>query len=253
MLRVLARALRCALLGALLPACGLWIGCGSRSASVPKAAAETDARSASAASDAGITPVSSTSQPASPAAAPNPIVVLHSSLGDIKLRLFADTAPRTVDNFLHGYAERGYYDQTIFHHVEPGQMLIAGGYTSELERKPPRAPIYNESRNSPSNRRGTIAMVRDPESPHSATADFFFNLGDNEALDYRPGSVDQQPGAADQQPGGDDEQLGYCVFGEVIEGQDVVDRIAQLDTTAKADFPKVPTPTPTILSIERLR
>lgn len=244
--RVLARALRCALLGALLPACGLWIGCGSRSTSAPKAAAESGTPAPSAASDAAITPVSSTSPPAAPAAAPNPIVVVHSSLGDIKLRLFADTAPRTVDNFLHGYAERGYYDQTIFHHTEPGQMLIAGGYTSELERKPPRAPIYNESRNSPSNRRGTIAMVRDPEAPHSATADFFFNLGDNEALDYKPGG-------ADKQPGGEDEQLGYCVFGEVIEGQDVVDRIAQLDTTAKADFPKVPTPAPTILSIERLR
>ena len=72
--------------------------------------------------------------------------------------------------------ERGFYDQTIFHHVEPGLMLIAGGYTADLQRKSPRAPIYNESRNGLSNRRGTIAMIRDPDAPHSATSEFFVNL-----------------------------------------------------------------------------
>jgi len=224
---------------ALLPILALQAGCGSNSSKKTDAAAPSITAPLATAGSAVITPTSATIPQATEAGAPNPVVVVHSSLGDIKLELFADKAPRTVDNFLNGYAERGYYDQTIFHHVEPGQMLIAGGYSSELERKPPRAAIYNESRSTPSNRRGTIAMVREPEAPHSATADFFINLGDNAALDY--------------QPGDEEDQLGYCVFGEVIEGMDVVERIASLDTTAKADFPKVPTPTPTILSIERLR
>jgi peptidyl-prolyl cis-trans isomerase A (cyclophilin A)/peptidyl-prolyl cis-trans isomerase B (cyclophilin B) len=224
---------------ALLPAIGLLLGCGSSSTKTVNS--EAQAATASPASEvaAAVTPTSSTNPQAQATTAPNPVVVLHSSLGDIKLELYADKAPRTVDNFLRGYAERGYYDQTIFHHVEPGQMLIAGGYSGELERKPPRAPIYNESRTTPSNRRGTVAMAREPEAPHSATADFFINLGDNPALDY--------------QPGDEEDQLGYCVFGEVIEGMEVVERIASLDTTVKSDFPKVPTPTPTILSIERLR
>src|SRR2546421_11302408 len=105
----------------------------------------------------------------------DPTVVLHTTLGDITLKLFAEKAPRTVENFLRGYAERGFYDQTIFHHVERGRMLIAGGYTPELAKKPTRAPIYNESRNGLSNRRGTVAMIREPESPHSATSEFFVN------------------------------------------------------------------------------
>ena len=223
---------------ALLPAIALHLGCGSSSTNKTDAAATSTTASPAHAGSVVITPTSSSPKDAE-AKAPNPVVVVHSSLGDIKLELYADKAPRTVDNFLHGYAERGYYDQTIFHHVEPGQMLIAGGYSGELERKPPRAPIYNESRTTPSNRRGTVAMAREPEAPHSATADFFINLGDNPALDY--------------QPGDEEDQLGYCVFGEVIEGMEVVERIASLDTTVKSDFPKVPTPTPTILSIERLR
>src|SRR5207249_45652 len=86
----------------------------------------------------------------------DPVVVLHTTQGDITLKLYAEKAPRTVENFVRGYAERGFYDQTIFHHVEPGRMLIAGGYTPELGRKPTRAPIYNESRNGLSNRRGTV-------------------------------------------------------------------------------------------------
>lgn len=169
--------------------------------------------------------------------AANPTVVLHSNLGDITIRLLADKAPRAVENFLRGYAERGFYDQTIFHHVEAGQMLIAGGYSTTLERKPVRSPIYNESRNGISNRRGTVAMVHDPATPHSATADFFVNLADNPHFDY--------------QGTGEDEQHGYCVFGEVVSGMDVVDRIAQQATTAQAEFPKVPTPVALIQSVER--
>src|SRR5947209_15416842 len=106
-------------------------------------------------------------QTASPTAV-DPVVVLHTTQGDITVQLFAEKAPRTVENFLRGYAERGFYEQTIFHHVERGKMLIGGGYTAELERKPPRAPIYNESNNGVSNRRGTLAMIRQSDSPHTA-------------------------------------------------------------------------------------
>src|SRR5262245_65630022 len=169
----------------------------------------------------------------------DPVVVLHTTLGDISLKLFAEKAPRTVENFLRGYAERGFYDQTIFHHVERGRMLIAGGYTSELARKPTRAPIYNESRNGISNRRGTVAMIREAESPHSATSEFFVNLTDNPDFDFKASDDDDVP--------------GYCVFGEIIAGMDVVDRIAQLPTAARGDFPKLPSPDVSIVTVQRVQ
>ena len=148
----------------------------------------------------------------------DPVVVLHTTQGDISLKLFAEKAPRTVENFLRGYAERGFYDQTIFHHVERGRMLIAGGYTSELARKPTRAPIYNESRNGLSNRRGTVAMIREADAPHSATSEFFVNLTDNPDFDFKSSDDDDEP--------------GYCVFGEVVSGMDVVDKIKKGNAAA---------------------
>jgi peptidyl-prolyl cis-trans isomerase A (cyclophilin A) len=169
----------------------------------------------------------------------DPIVVLHTTQGDISLKLFAEKAPRTVENFLRGYAERGFYDQTIFHHVERGRMLIAGGYTSELARKPTRAPIYNESRNGLSNRRGTVAMIRETDAPHSATSEFFVNLTDNPDFDFKTSD--------------DDDVSGYCVFGEIIAGMDVVDRIAQLPTAARGDFPKMPSPAVSIVTVQRVQ
>jgi len=168
----------------------------------------------------------------------DPLVVLHTTQGDITLQLFAEKAPRTVENFLRGYAERGFYDQTIFHHVERSRMLIAGGYTSELARKPTRAPIYNESRNGLSNRRGTIAMIRETDAPHSATSEFFVNLTDNPEFDFKTSEDDDVP--------------GYCVFGEIVTGMDVVDRIAQLPTAPRGDFPKLPSPSVSIVSVQRL-
>jgi peptidyl-prolyl cis-trans isomerase A (cyclophilin A) len=167
------------------------------------------------------------------------VVVLHTSSGDIKIKLFAEKAPQTVDNFLSNYAERKFYDETIFHHVEPGSLLIAGGYDAGLEAKPTRTPIYNESRNGLSNTRGTVAMICDPESPHSATSQFFINLTDNSAFDSKK----------------TDEELafGYCVFGQVIEGLEVAEKIARQPTTSQGEFAQVPTPTVAIRSIERLR
>ncbi len=169
----------------------------------------------------------------------NPIIVLHTTQGDITLKLFPDKAPRTVENFLRGYAERGFYDQTIFHHVEPGLMLIAGGYDSELARKPTHAPIYNESRNGLLNRRGTVAMIREAEAPHSATSEFFVNLTDNPEFDFKSSDDDDVP--------------GYCVFGEIVSGMDVVDRIAQLPTAARGEFPKLPSPSVSIVSVQRVQ
>jgi cyclophilin family peptidyl-prolyl cis-trans isomerase len=164
--------------------------------------------------------------------------VLHTTQGDITLKLFGEKAPRTVENFLRGYAERGFYDQTIVHHVERGRMLIAGGYTSELAKKPTRAPIYNESRNGLSNRRGTVAMIREPDSPHSATSEFFVNLTDNPDFDFKTSEDDDVP--------------GYCVFGEIVAGMEVVDRIAQLPTATRGEFPKLPSPAVSIVTVKRL-
>jgi cyclophilin family peptidyl-prolyl cis-trans isomerase len=175
-------------------------------------------------------------RPAKPA---DPIVVVHTSAGDFKVQLFAQKSPQTVDNFLTTYAARGFYDQTIFHHVEAGSMLIGGGYTADMQAKPPRTPIFNESRNGLLNRRGTIAMIREADAPHSATSQFFINLDDNPNLDFKAGEAE--------------DTLGYCVFGEVISGIDVVEKIAHQPTTSIGDFAKVPSPAVAIQSIERLR
>src|SRR5439155_21819336 len=101
------------------------------------------------------------------------------------------------------------------------------------------APIYNESRNGLSNRRGTVAMIREPEAPHSATSEFFVNLTDNPDFDFKSSEDDDIP--------------GYCVFGEIISGMDVVDRIAQLPTAVNGDFPKLPSPAVSIVTVQRVQ
>jgi peptidyl-prolyl cis-trans isomerase A (cyclophilin A)/peptidyl-prolyl cis-trans isomerase B (cyclophilin B) len=185
----------------------------------------------------------SASKPAKPKAAPpkpvDPIVVLHTSAGDIKVKLFAEKAPQTVDNFLNNYARRGFYDETIFHHIEPGMMLIGGGFTADLQPKETRAAIYNESRNGLTNRKGTVAMIHDPEAVHSATSQFFINLVDNPSFDFQAGETE--------------DTFGYCVFGEVVEGMEIVEQIAATPTTAQGDFPAVPTRTVMIEKVEQLR
>jgi cyclophilin family peptidyl-prolyl cis-trans isomerase len=207
-------------------------GCGKSKTNATGAAASPAAQSPSAAAPGA------KGEAASPTAV-DPVVVLHTTEGDITVQLFAEKAPRTVDNFLRGYAERGYYNQTIFHHVERGKMLIGGGYTADLERKAPRAPIYNESSNGLSNRRGTLAMIRESDGPHSATSEFFVNLTDNADFDFKAAEPDDVP--------------GYCVFGEVTSGMDIVDRIARLPTTAQGPFPQVPSPRVAITGVQRVR
>ncbi len=208
-------------------------GCGKSGSGQSASASQSPSSAAAQASPASVT----RRDDSSPSA--EPVVVLHTTQGDINIKLFAEKAPRTVENFLRGYADRGFYDQTIFHHVERGRMLIAGGYTSELARKPTRAPIYNESHNGLSNRRGTVAMIREADAPHSATSEFFVNLTDNPDFDFK---------AAD-----DDDVPGYCVFGEIVSGMDVIDRIAQLPTAARGEFPKVPSPLVSIVNVQRVQ
>lgn len=147
---------------------------------------------------------------------PAPRVKMETSKGTIVLELYPAEAPKTVDNFL-GYVERGFYDGTIFHRVIPGFVIQGGGFTSDYERKPTRAPVTNESDNGLDNERGTISMAR-TRDPHSATTQFFINLSDNDNLNHQ-GS-----------------QWGYAVFGKVVEGMDVVDAIAAVETGAAGPF-----------------
>ena len=145
-------------------------------------------------------------QPVDPA---NPVVVLETTLGDIVIELRQDRAPVSVQNFL-AYAKSGHYDGTIFHRVLRGFMIQGGGYTPALESKPTRPPIRNEANNGLRNLRGTVAMARS-SAVRSATAEFFINVEDNSQLNHRGLTPDM---------------YGYAVFGKVIDGMDVVDKIA---------------------------
>lgn len=167
-----------------------------------------------------------------------PIVVVHTSAGDIKIELEMEKSPQTVLNFLNNYVRKGFYDQTIFHHADAGSFVAAGGFTAELEQKETGTPIYNESNNGLSNVRGTVAMSRDANSAHSATSQFFINVVDNLDLDYQ----------------GDDSEAkrGYCVFGQVIEGMEVVDQIAQTPVRQEGDSQKLPVEAVIIQSVEEL-
>ncbi len=174
---------------------------------------------------------------------PNPLLVeVKTTLGSFVIKLFPDKAPRTVENSLENYVKRGYYEQTIFHHVERDFMIVAGGYDMDLKPKPARAWIRNESNNGLSNRRGTVGMMRHPDYPHSATSQFFINVVDNPALDYQPSPAADQPEAP----------YGYTVFGEVVCGMEVVDRIATVPTRARGEFPAVPIEPVQILSVQRI-
>jgi cyclophilin family peptidyl-prolyl cis-trans isomerase len=161
---------------------------------------------------------------ASLGAAANPQVLLTTSRGNITLELYEDQAPKSVENFL-AYARSGHYQSTIFHRVIPGFMIQGGGLTKSLDLKSTREAIENEADNGLSNRRGTVAMARKAD-PHSATSQFFINVGNNYRLDH----VSDASGST----------WGYAVFGEVIDGMDVVDAIAQVETTARSGHENVP-------------
>ena len=153
----------------------------------------------------------------------NPVVLLETTSGDILVELYPDKAPETVANFLK-YVDDGFYNNTIFHRVIPGFMIQGGGLTARMQQKDTSAPIKNEADNGLKNDRGTIAMARTMD-PHSATAQFFINLVDNDFLNF-------------QAPSGNG--WGYCVVGRVTEGMYVVDKIAKVKTTTVGMYQDVP-------------
>lgn len=153
----------------------------------------------------------------------NPTVLLETSSGDVLIELFPDKAPKTVENFLT-YVKEGFYDNTIFHRVIKGFMVQGGGMTMRMDEKPTHDPIENEASNGLKNTRGTVAMARTRE-PHSATAQFFINTVDNSFLDYT------SP---------DDDGYGYCVFGQVVDGMNVVDKMEKAKTKTMGIHSDVP-------------
>ena len=150
-------------------------------------------------------------------------VRLDTNHGAIVLELDDDNAPATVANFLQ-YAQDGHYDDTIFHRVIDGFMIQGGGFAPGMKQKPTRAPVANEAGNGLKNRKYTVAMAR-TNDPHSATAQFFVNVADNDFLDYK---------------GPSPQGWGYCVFGKVVEGTDVVDRIKGVPTGRSGFHENVP-------------
>jgi peptidyl-prolyl cis-trans isomerase B (cyclophilin B) len=151
------------------------------------------------------------------------MVILHTNHGDIKLDLDAQNAPATVANFLQ-YVRDGHYDNTIFHRVIDGFMIQGGGMSSGMKQKPTRAPVANEATNGLKNKQYTVAMARTSD-PHSATAQFFINVADNDFLDFKAANA---------------QGFGYCVFGKVVAGQDIVDRIRKVPTGNQAGHQNVP-------------
>ncbi|AMO99918.1 cyclophilin type peptidyl-prolyl cis-trans isomerase/CLD family protein [Collimonas arenae] len=148
-------------------------------------------------------------------------VILTTNHGKIKIELDAEKAPKTVENFL-AYVNAGHYTGTIFHRVIPGFMVQGGGFEPGMKQKPTNDPVENEAKNGLKNEPYTLAMAR-TSAPHSASAQFFINVKNNSFLDY---------------PGQDG--WGYCVFGKVVEGQDIVDKIEGVKTTRTGMFADVP-------------
>jgi cyclophilin family peptidyl-prolyl cis-trans isomerase len=165
----------------------------------------------------------------------NPMVVMETSMGTIKIELFADKAPITVKNFL-SYVDDKHYDGTIYHRVIKDFMIQGGGFDADMKQKKTKPPITNESGNGLMNSRGTIAMARTGD-PDSATSQFFINTVDNDFLNKAKAR----------------DGVGYCVFGRVVEGMDVVDKIRAVATgrDAKTGMSDVPTETVTIKSVKK--
>lgn len=203
-----------------------WIGCGGGQSDAPPPASIGPSEKTSHAADRN------------PAEDPlHPMVVMETSLGTITLRLDGQRAPLTVDNFL-AYVDSGFYQGTIFHQIFRGQGIVGGGYSADGQLKPARSPIRNEADNGLKNRRGTIAMLRAPDSIDSAQSQFFFNLADNDLLDHR----DRTP-----------EGYGYCVFGQVVEGMDVLDKIAAVPVTDTPEMVCTPVEPVVIKGVRRLK
>jgi cyclophilin family peptidyl-prolyl cis-trans isomerase len=177
--------------------------------------------------------VAAPTPPALQPAAGNPVVVISTSFGDITVELFKDRAPVSVENFL-GYATGGFYEGTIFHRVISGLVIQGGGLTADMAEKPTRPPIRNEATNGLNNVRGAVAMAR-TRALRSATAQFFINVADNRArFDHKGYSPDD---------------FGYAVFGRVLSGMDVCDRIASVKTRSVGPHEDVPVEAVVITSV----
>ena len=166
------------------------------------------------------------------ALAANPQLEVKTSMGTLTIELYEDKAPKSVENFLR-YAQDDFFNGTVFHRVIPGFMIQGGGFTPDLKQKDTRAPIPNEAKNGLKNQTGTLAMARTSD-PHSATAQFFINLKDNSFLDN---------------PGRDG--WGYAVFGKVVQGFDIVQKIAMVQTGNAGPHQNVPN-TPVIIESVKL-
>lgn len=221
-------------------------GCGGgTSENLPTANITADSSGSSESGDAAINEVSTvpsiggaeSSEPVVPVVELFPEVTIETTLGNIRVRLNSEKAPETVDNFLYNYVDRSFFDGTVFHFVQDGFIAIAGGYDADLKEKAARPPIRNEAGNGLKNVRGTIAMSRQPDYKDSATSQFYFNLVDNPTLDQ----TDMESS----------ETFGYCVFGEVIEGVDVLEKIAEVEVRTASDFPNVPIEPIVIKSVRR--
>lgn len=151
------------------------------------------------------------------------MIVLQTNYGDISIELYQDKAPKTAANF-EQYVRDGFYDGTLFHRVIPGFMVQGGGFDTDFNQKPTRDPIENEADNGVKNTTGTLAMAR-TQDPHSATAQFFINVADNDFLNHSGKSI---------------QGWGYCVFGEVAEGMEVVESIKAVATTRRGMHADVP-------------
>lgn len=166
---------------------------------------------------------------ASLAARSNPVVKLETSLGDIEIELYADKAPKSVENFLT-YVNKGFYNGTVFHRIISGFMIQGGGLNDQMQLKATGAPVENEADNGLTNDQYTVAMARTAD-PHSATAQFFINVDDNDFLNFKAKNA---------------QGWGYTVFGKVIKGTDVVDKIKAVETTTKGMHQDVPV-TPVVI------
>ena len=164
----------------------------------------------------------------------NPSVILITTMGEIVIELDSNKAPGSVENFLE-YVDSGFYDGTIFHRVIDRFMIQGGGFTEDMTQKKTRAAIGNEADNGLSNVRGSVAMARRGD-PHSASAQFFINMVDNDALDHKDKTA---------------QGWGYTVFGRVVEGMDVVDEIAGVKTSSKGSFRDVPSQPVIIIEAKR--
>lgn len=161
------------------------------------------------------------------------MILMKTNKGDIRIKLDVENTPKTAQNFID-YVNTEFYNNTIFHRVIDGFMIQGGGFIPGMEQKESNAPIENEAYLGGSNKRGTIAMARTMD-PHSASSQFFINVKDNSFLDFKAKSMDG---------------WGYCVFGEVLEGMDVVDQIKTVSTTNRAGHSDVPEADVIIESVE---